>query len=81
MINDTIEIEVCGHLMEVEFTFIAGVPATNWEPAEPFELDIVSFKLTNVENETWSDDEPPELFLDMPDTRSEIYEILLEKLL
>ncbi len=67
-----IEVEVFGHLMEVEYSFIEGAIESEWEPAEGDELDIKSFKLINVENENW-DDESPEEFMMLDDLKQEVY--------
>lgn len=69
---DFIEVEVFGHLMEVEYSFIAGAPETRWEPAEGDELNIKSFRLINAENENW-DDESLEEFMMLVDLKQEVY--------
>jgi hypothetical protein len=67
----TVELEVFGHLFQIDFTFIKGEPATYWEPEEGDELTIHSWKLINVENEEWVD-ETPESLLELADLPKEI---------
>ena len=69
---DFIEVEVFGHLMEVEYSFTKGALESWWEPAEGDELNIKSFRLINAENENW-DDESTEEFMMLDDLKQEIY--------